>query len=226
MTHGRRHLGGCCPAGSSPWSAATQFARERGHTPKAKRLMKQAGQLKDLLPDRPLDQQIAHLQSNQVCRPAISVGSIRLCVAAQQRDLPGRGRSRHPTSTRSVSSRLALQAAMDLAEARRLQPLVEERLDQLTGTAVSTADQPQLMPQGTDSQTIRGWPAGIHNPTSPRSPQPLPGREIQAEGGSGGRYWRHQHCHGLSGGKTTHRDGCTAAAGMIHGRGPAANAGR
>ena len=119
-------------------------------------LMKQAGQLKDLLPDGPLrDQQIAHLQSNHGLQalPMISrvdpalreplSSVIPLC----QGEIDHAIQSEHARSASDVLARRCRLAMVDLAEARRLQPLVEERLDQLTGTAVSTSPiNHQLMP--------------------------------------------------------------------------------
>ena len=53
----------------------------------------------------------------------------------------------HARSASDVLARRCRLAMVDLAEARRLQPLVEERLDQLTGTAFSTSPiNHQLMP--------------------------------------------------------------------------------
>ena len=55
--------------------------------------------------------------------------------------------SEHARSASDVLARRCRLAMVDLAEARRLQPLVEKRLDQLTGTAVSTSPiNHQLMP--------------------------------------------------------------------------------
>ena len=118
--------------------------------------MEQAGQLKDLLPDGPLrDQQITHLQSNHglqalpmisrvdptLRQPLSSV--IPLC----QGEIDHAIQREHSRSASDVLARRCRLAMVDLAEARRLQPLVEERLDQLTGTAVSTSPiNHQLMP--------------------------------------------------------------------------------
>ena len=111
------------------------------------RLREQAIELKDLLPDGALrDQQIAHLQSNHGLQalPLITgidpglreplSGVIPLC----QGEIDHAIQREHSRSASDVLSRRCRLAMVDLAEARRLQPLVEERLDQLTGTAVST----------------------------------------------------------------------------------------
>ena len=120
------------------------------------RLREQAMELKDLLPDGALkDQQIAHLQSNHglqalplisgidpVLREPLS-GVIPLC----QGEIDHAIQREHARSASDVLARRCRMAMVDLKEARRLQPLVEERLDQLTGSAASTSPiNHQLMP--------------------------------------------------------------------------------
>ena len=120
------------------------------------RLREQAIELKDLLPDGALrDQQIAHLQSSHglnamplitgidpVLREPLS-GVIPLC----QGEIDHAIQREHARSASDVLARRCRMAMVDLTEARRLQPLVDERLDQLTGTAASTSPiNHQLMP--------------------------------------------------------------------------------
>ncbi len=120
------------------------------------RLREQAIELRDLLPEGALrDQQIAHLQSNHglnamplitgidpVLREPLS-GVIPLC----QGEIDHAIQREHARSASDVLARRCRMAMVDLNEARRLQPLVEERLDQLTGTVASTSPiNHQLMP--------------------------------------------------------------------------------
>ena len=120
------------------------------------RLREQAIQLEDLLPDGPLkDQQIAHLQSNHGLKALPLISGIdpgqreplSRVIPLCQGEIDHAIRQEHARSASDVLARRCRLAMVDLAEARRLQPLVEERLDQLTGTAVSTSPiNHQLMP--------------------------------------------------------------------------------
>ena len=120
------------------------------------RLREQAIQLEDLLPDGPLkDQQIVHLQSNHGLKALPLISGIdpgqreplSRVIPLCQGEIDHAIRQEHARSASDVLARRCRLAMVDLAEARRLQPLVEERLDQLTGTAVSTSPiNHQLMP--------------------------------------------------------------------------------